>query len=316
MEKSSAIVLFMEWLGNLVMDLLVLASAFIKWIGVFFMTNPWPAITLIMIILVFFIPWTRFVIKDLVKSLGLKRLKFSGTEIEFIQEDKLVIQRTFEESFEIIRQYRRKVEKNIARLNRKIGLRAAFVEAAAAIFEKQFGSKFGRDGMRATIHVLDFVFEDRLYQITGYYPDGGGIHRHLSLRKGIIGRVWRSQIATSAGYLIDRVANSSYSSPDETIEEICREWGLTETEAYGYQKKPSYCCVPIKDGHRMLGVFYMDCEKSNFGWKRHERNKIESKLNELEACCTDELRDKKIPMMLSEIENAMADYAPRRSFDE
>jgi len=295
------------------MDILGTASGFFAWLGRFIHENPWPTITIILIFFLIFVPWTRFVTKDLIRSLGIKKLKFTGTEIEFGREDKLVVQRTLGESLEIIKQYRKKVDNNIDRLIRKTALHTAFREAAAAIFETQFRKKFGIQGMRATLHVQDFVFEDRLYQIMDYYPAGGGAHRHFSLRRGIIGRVWRSQIVASAGFLTHRVAPEPLPNEKNVIDAICLQWGLTEMEAIDFKKAPSYCCVPIKDGHRMLGVFYMDCNLTNFGWDDTEN--VESKLKVLQDFCLREVQDKKLPSILSLIENEMADYSPRISLD-
>lgn len=285
-------------------------SHFFAWLGQFIHDNPWPTTVITFFLLFFFVPWIRFIVKDALRSLGIKRLKFSGTEIEFGREDKLIVQRTLDESIAIMSEYRKKVDGNVDRLIRKTGLRSAFRETAAQIFEKQFGSKFA-DNMRATIHVQDFILEDRLYQMLDYYPSGGGAHRHFSHRRGIIGRVWRSQIPASAGFLIQRTAPAPAPVTKDLIAAICLEWGLTETEALEFKERPSYCCVPITDGHRKLGVFYMDSKARNFGWQ----NDIESKLSALEECCTREIEKAGIGKLLSEIESEMADHAPRRSLD-
>ena len=55
-------------------------------------------------------------------------------------------------------------------------------------------------------------------------------------------------------------------------------------------------------------------EQADFGWSSTED--VESKLNYLQDCCLYEMKNKGIPEILSQIENEMADYAPRRSLDE
>ena len=45
---------------------------------------------------------------------------------------------------------------------------------------------------RSTIYVPDVLFQDTLYQLLDYYPEGGGRGRRKSLRFGIIGLAWRS----------------------------------------------------------------------------------------------------------------------------
>jgi hypothetical protein len=296
-------------LDGLFAGLLVIA----KWSGNFVQTNPWPAVAIFIFSIIVFVPWARFRIKDLLNSLGIKKLKVSGTEFEFGREDKLAVQKSLDESFDIIAQYRKKIENNINRLIRKTGLNNAFADAAGCIFSEFFGNKFGEHGVRATLHMQDFVFEDRLYQILNYYPQSKGAHRHFSLRRGIIGRVWRSQIPASAGFLTQKVADGSTGDKKALIPLICLEWGLNHSEALDFLESPSYCCIPIQYEHRLVGLFFMDCKKDNFGWDGSVDVKV--RLKALETKCKDEIEKKGIHKMLGFIDSEMADFSPRRSLD-
>lgn len=304
---------FVAFLSAWITGFFYIIAQFFGWLGNFITINPWASIAFFVIVLVAAFPATRFAIRNQLRALGIKRLKISDAEIEFSREDRLTVERSLAESIEIINQYRIKADKNIDRLIQKYGLVEAFTEASAAIFESSFGNRFGISKMRSTIHSQDFVFSDRLYQITNYYPEGGGIHRDFSLRRGIIGRVWRSQKAACAGFLIHRLAPNPLPSDEELINGICLEWGLTDTEAYDFKKKPSYCCVPIRHGYRLLAVFYLDCESNNFGWNGDDD--LDAKLEQLKDNCAVELKKKNLPEILLNIEKEMADFAPRASVD-
>lgn len=287
---------------------------FISWLGEFLNKNPWPSIVILFLLLILFIPWARFIVKDLLNSMGIKKLKISGAEIEFSREDKKVLERTFDEAIQITKNYRKKINNLVHREIQKTGLSTALSAAAAKIFKEQFENSYGLKNMRATIHVQDYLSDERLYQITNYYPFGDKAYRHFSLRRGIIGRVWRSQISACAGYLTHEIAPNPLPPEEELVPKICLEWGLTEAEALDFVKRPSYCCVPIKSGYRMLGLFYLDCSEINFGWD-DSLDDIGSRLKNLITVCESAINEVGIPEILLEIENSVANYAVRRSID-
>jgi hypothetical protein len=105
-------------------------------------------------------------------------------------------------------------------------------------------------GLRATIHVRDVVFKDYLYQLTDYYPIGGGAHRRFSQRYGIIGRSWRSGKSHGTGNAFGGRASA---------ETLIEEWGMTRDETHGIlNTRPSCLSILLRVDTVPVGILYVD----------------------------------------------------------
>jgi hypothetical protein len=103
-------------------------------------------------------------------------------------------------------------------------------------------------GFRCAIHVPDALFADSLYQLTDYWPSGGGSGRVWSIRYGLIGKVWR----------LDKPQVNDLNERDKLI----KEGGMTSEEADSQTSKSvkkSYSCSVLHEvaGNR-VALLYMD----------------------------------------------------------
>jgi hypothetical protein len=135
------------------------------------------------------------------------------------------------------------------------------------------------DDFRLTLYVRDFVFEDRLYQFTEYYDRRGErmtrdkVGRTLSIRYGIVGRVWRSGVNEVEGDLLSKEDNDqinkdgrSRKNPSDLERFIARRWGLTLDEAVYISRYNSYGALRINRGGVSVGLVYFDSkERDAFG---------------------------------------------------
>jgi hypothetical protein len=114
---------------------------------------------------------------------------------------------------------------------------------------------------RSTIYVPDVLFQDTLYQLLDYYPEGGGRGRRKSLRFGVIGLAWRSAQAQVEGEI----------STDP--QELLKKWGMKrhEATAAGRGRQSFACVVLVDESQTPVGLFYLDSkEKNAFGVEKHE----------------------------------------------
>jgi hypothetical protein len=148
------------------------------------------------------------------------------------------------------------------------------------------------DDFRLTLHVRDFVIDDRLSQLTEYYNGSGAqlsvgkTGRAFSVRYGVIGRVWRSGVPEVEGDLISPEERSLMESLGETLERfIARRWGLWPDEAKRIKAYLSYGAVRIERGSYQLGVIYFDSKVQNAFHRDGERvKKIQQIVNASPLC--------------------------------
>jgi hypothetical protein len=125
---------------------------------------------------------------------------------------------------------------------------------------------------RLTLYLPDFVFSDRLFQLTEYYDRSGkqvsegNSGRTFSVRYGIIGRVWRSGVAEIEGELISReerelIAKDPKHGPIERF--IARRWGLTLEEALRVKEYNSYGAIRLDIADNKVGVVFFYSRETN-----------------------------------------------------
>lgn len=157
-------------------------------------------------------------------------------------------------------QTRESIEQGLAMVSAKIRRRlaadvraAGLQEAFASLIEKAPGLA-GKRGFRATIHIPDPLFANRLYQLLNYQPKGGGAGRVFSARSGIIGMAWRN-----------RASDRWYQGLTDEVE-LRRKWGMTPEEAaerVSADSEKLFLAFPLFDasGAVPIGVFYFDADK-------------------------------------------------------
>ncbi len=104
------------------------------------------------------------------------------------------------------------------------------------------------DGFRATIHVLDQLFADTLFQLLSYYPEDvtQSAGRTHSVRFGIVGKCWREQ--------------KSIVRAEIPTTELVSFFGMTaEQISLHGSKRSSYACLVLRNrAGQQLGCLYMD----------------------------------------------------------
>jgi hypothetical protein len=172
-----------------------------------------------------------------------------GLEVDLTEEGAV---RAHDSAEEIFDTYRTKIRREFERVvnNHLVNeLRRTVVED----FVWELLSEEVKRDVRCTIHVRDILFEETMYQLLDYYPRGGGGGRSFSMRRGIVGRAWRSGEHQSDGNV----------STDSAI--LVRDWGMTSEEAVAAgQGRKSFACFILRDERNIpLGTFYLDSHEQH-----------------------------------------------------
>jgi hypothetical protein len=164
----------------------------------------------------------------------------------------------------------------------QIGLLTSSVAVAVA---KAIGSTCPKD-YKLTLYLPDFVFGDRLFQFTEYYNKDGEQEskdqagRTYSVRYGIIGRVWRSDVAEIEGELIpkdERELLLQDSRKDATERFIARRWGLSLEEAFHVKSYNSYGAIRLNVVDNKVGlIFFCSTMVNAFGDDSTKENTLKA----------------------------------------
>ena len=129
-------------------------------------------------------------------------------------------------------------------------------------------------GYRATVHIPDPLYENQLYQLLDYYPQGTGSGRTFSTRSGIIGLTWRTGTPQQWDH-----------SSAITQLQLIQQWGMTPREAASRNVVDStkvMIAVPLRDlsESRQVGVLYLDAKADGkFGTDETARNALIAKVS-------------------------------------
>jgi hypothetical protein len=96
-----------------------------------------------------------------------------------------------------------------------------------------------------------------------YCPSGSGRSRTFSVRYGIIGRVWRTEVPTQEGDLLPPVSPGTTRTHEEEIDVVMSNWGMNRREAESALKHRSYFCCPLIYENSKVGLLYMDSSKKD-----------------------------------------------------
>ena len=108
-------------------------------------------------------------------------------------------------------------------------------------------ARLKKSGYRGTVHVMDALYSDALYQLVDYYPRGRGAGRRFSTRFGILGRAWRLKRSVEEP-----------SVPTRT-DRLINEWGMTQEQAADAARgRQSFVCIVLSDEGSPRGVLYLD----------------------------------------------------------
>ncbi|MER9484094.1 hypothetical protein NKI74_33130 [Mesorhizobium sp. M0494] len=213
---------------------------------------------------------TAFILvrSELVHSLFLstasrvKSLDLFGFSVELTEQIK-ELRRESDDLFRILPAVQESVAKELKARVTQANIEPAFSRLVCHVSKeiKRLKADFQPHRCRATIHVEGVLFSGQLMQLLEYVSGEGVLlpgrraGRTFSIRRGIVGRVWRSHISEVRGVLpTDAVSANA----DERRRHIAQIWGLTEEEARHVERYPSYISVPFLYGKSKTAVFYMD----------------------------------------------------------
>jgi len=265
------------------------------------------------------LPWPRFLIQRFVRNRSIQKIKLSQFEIEFNAHDRKEMVNSLHEVSNLIQNYRKKIEHKISQVIDKESLDGVFETTANKILkavENEFDPQTDTN-IRITLHISDFVFKDEyLFQLVDYYPktkSQSKKYRVFPLRRGIIGRVWRSRIPALSGFLTENIAEQTivdadpeFKSSEELLEKICLEWGATKEDVVRFVDRPSYGCFPVFYIGVLRGLIYFDTTKPNFGKKDLNTANLMQLRNNLETI----ISESQLGEVLDKIHREMSDYAP------
>lgn len=270
---------------------------------------PWPFVVLFVFVILFFSRRSRNSLRGFLHDIGLRKLSFSGTVIELGTEGQREVQITFADAVQTINQYKKGINREVRRQVNLTDLDARLAKLYSDHIRQNLKESEIPKGFRCTIHIPDFLYDDKLYQMLNYFPNGKGAYRDFPSRYGIIGRVWRSERPECVGQLLEPRDLEQAKNEQDRVQLIAKTWGMTYTEAMRASDKPSYCCILLRFNERRVGLFYMDSpEKDAFGIDESERQKM---IDDIIHGCEAE----SIPEIVSQIIGQLDPYSPRIVFD-
>ncbi len=239
---------------------------------------PWP---LVVLVIFFSLGSGRVatILRYIVRRL--KRLKVGGSEMELTTEDKAEVELDARRFKSEVQSYRALVLIEMSRLVKEKGISQCLLDIIDGASKNTLDRcpvslpKNWRKNLRVTIHVPDFVFADRLVQLVDYVGNGsnGTAGRTISMRQGIVGKVWRGQ----KPILVNDVLNGSDPDdgiPTDVIVSIVQDWGMMKDEAYKAAEYRSCFAMPIFEPlsaseiidqiqPKILGILYLDSTSAN-----------------------------------------------------
>lgn len=278
-------------------------SIFAKFTG----AASWPiAAVLIVAMIICFMPR---IAESFRRSPMIRRIKLSSFEIEL---DRSNLDELKEDTENQVRALIKKIDDQTTRFIRTLHLSSAVEGALNNIITHPILSGKFQDPdpfFRATIHIIDPIFEDQLYQPIGYFfEDGGrvflnrdsGAGRRFSIRYGIIGLAARTCKSQGVG--------SAFRGSSDEVQALIERWSMLPEQTRSAKKRPSCLSVVLKDEKTgaVVGLLYADAETDNFFG------------DDTEACefansCESLVKVKSLAKLLSDLNVALAEI--RIGFD-
>lgn len=220
-------------------------------------------LTLLLVILLLMFGSKRSPGRRLLYSVAsrVKAIKALGAEVEF--ENKEQIELSLDDTLKRFRDTTWLLYDQQRNVHRIDGLLAAIVDTdVPAVLEQTMAPAPKVGKLRATLYIDHALLPGYLLQLTPYYPAGRGAGRAFSIRWGIIGKVWRSEVSETADL-------PGPEDPKDKMLELQSRWGLTRAEAEDQRtsrSQVSFAAIAIRDySGRPIGLLYMDTDGRLFG---------------------------------------------------
>ncbi len=256
---TAATILFGVWLLSISLPSAVVGAKTLHWTREFlFLFAPWPLTVLIGLWIVAKSESSFWLILGIFGFL--RRIKLFGAEIELNEQTKRKIQSAAGEIDVALREYKDRVDKELTRIVSRYQIEQILSNFIDSNETKNFAAERD-DTFRCTIYIPDPLRYGQLYQLIDYCPSGSGRARTFSIRYGIIGRVWRTEVPTQEGDLLPPTAPGTTRTHEEEIDAVMSNWGMNRREAESALKHRSYFCCPLIYEKSKVGLLYMDSAK-------------------------------------------------------
>jgi len=256
----------------------------------------WPFVTLVAVTAVlFWITMSTAARPILTVMFGrVRKISAFGVEFDLTQAAAVQTRTNVEAGFD---ELRTKLKRQFDALIDGEGLNNKLLDMAENVVRRHLTPEAQRS-FRCTIHIQDVLFEDALYQLTDYYPLGGGRGRTLSIRFGMIGRCARRSLPDIQ---TDVTTNAS---------KLVESWAMTTAEAAVVGRdRQSFAAVPLfDDDHQLLGIFYVDAVPRD-AWVPAPEEDVED--HALCASIQEHARDYGLAPALARIMSEMRRTGPR-----
>jgi hypothetical protein len=191
-----------------------------------------------------------------VKSIGA-----FGVNLELEQQFDAFV-REGEDLKELLPRLRSSVTAEVSKQTKDLGIESAFKKFVQKLVSFLAAEKqdLNKSKIRATIHIEDPLFDGQIMQLLEYVNGEGDIlpgdsaGRSFSIRRGIVGRCWRSLLPEIRGLL---TADQKQSATEDQRRIVAQTWGLTLDEAQHFENYPSYISIPVETGEAKF-VVYVD----------------------------------------------------------
>lgn len=258
---TAATVLFGVWLLSISLPSAVVGPKTLHWIReLIFLFAPWP---ITMLVGLWIVARSESAFWLILGVFGfLRRIKLFGAEIELNEQTKRKIKSAAGEIDVALREYKERVDKELTRIVSRYQVEQILSKFIDSEQVKAFASE--RDGtFRCTVHIPDPIRYARLYQLLDYCPIGSGRARTFSNRYGIIGKVWRTEVAILEGDLLTPAKSGTVMTHEQEIDAVMSNWGMDRREAENALKHRSYFCLPLVHENTKVGLLYIDSSKKN-----------------------------------------------------
>lgn len=191
----------------------------------------------------YFLVKSDFAHRLAISAIGrVKSVDVLGFSVELTEQIK-ELHRERDELFRILAIVQQSVGEELRGRVEEMSISSAFSRLVAGVSARliQLKPDFQPKCCRATIHIEGVIFADQLLQLLEYVSGDGTVlpgyaaGRTFSVRRGIVGRVWRSHIAEVEGVLPTDSSGSEIDTKEGT-RHIAQIWGLTQTEAEHVKK--------------------------------------------------------------------------------
>ncbi|HVJ01649.1 MAG TPA: hypothetical protein VM662_05660 [Sphingomonas sp.] len=238
------------------------------------------------------------------------KLKAGSYEVSFSEEGAKQLKRNIEQA---TADFASESAIECTRSARKHRVRDALVVVLDSLYKLSASTNnpgaagIAQKSIMATVHMVDVLYEDSLYQLLGYVPTNSGGGRRFSTRFGAIGTALRL-----GGSLYWNIRDPALSADNRLI----KHYGMTKDEAAHADEIEYALAIPLIDSKGTTpGVFFLKAQKlesvtsaTDFNAQKRDLDKF---LNALEA---DQGFQEKLRILADAVALVFEDVSPSGTF--